>query len=124
MCVVVVVVIQLWRACVIRAVRCGRRVLARALCLGRRRVACAACGASVVCVVVVCAGCSVWLGTRRVLCGGSSGDAGLVCAYLCLTRGVLDRVVVCVVCGGGGSVWLCGGRGAEVRGRVVGVAVV
>ena len=37
MCVVVVV-IQLWRACVIRAVRCGRRVLARALCLGRRRV--------------------------------------------------------------------------------------
>ena len=76
----------------------------------------------------LCCRCLCWVqrvaGEAACVCGGSSGDAGLVCAYLCLTRGVLDRVVVCVVCGGGGSVWLCGGRGAEVRGRVVGVSVV
>jgi hypothetical protein len=105
-----VVVTQL--ACV-----CDARGLVGGLCVRwcRRRRACTACGASVVCVVAR-AGCSVWLGRG---CGGSSGEVGLDCVFVCFTRGVL----VVGVCAGAGSVWLWW-VGAEVRGRVVGGAVV
>jgi hypothetical protein len=109
---VLVVVTQL--ACV-----CDARGLVGGLCvrLCRRRRACTACGASVVCVVAR-AGCSVWLGRG---CGGSSGEVGLDCVFVCFTRGV--RCAGGGVCAGAGSVWLWW-VGAEVRGRVVGVAVV
>ena len=86
----------------------------------RRRGACAACGAGVVCVVAR-AGCSVWLGTRVCVVDRVVMSGWFVCLFV-LTRGVLDRVALFVV-----VVAVCGcvvGGVAEVRGRVVGVAVV
>ena len=72
----------------------------------RCRGACAACGAGVVCVVAR-AGCSVWLGTRVCVVDRVVMSGWFVC--ICVDTRCAGSSGI--VCGGGGSVWLCGGWG-------------